>query len=104
MKVAVMTTGPGVIRPIATASMNWRSVSQWCWWTTPSRRNGTMARPLPNMKAPALAKNKNSATRVPPPAAKWTTVAGQLVGGDGDDGHDRGGDAVKQGLHDRQAL
>jgi hypothetical protein len=28
MNVAVMTTGPGVIRPIATASTNWPLVSQ----------------------------------------------------------------------------
>ena len=35
MKPVVMTTGPGVIIATATASTNWRSVSQWCSWTTP---------------------------------------------------------------------
>src|SRR5450759_1079408 len=77
MKVAVMTTGPGVIRPIATASRNWLSVSQWCWWTTPSRRNGTMARPLPKMNAPALRKNQPNAASVPPAAAPGRVVAGR---------------------------
>src|SRR2546425_8166796 len=68
MNVAVMTTGPGVIRPIATASRNCPSVSQWWSWTTPWRRNGTMARPLPKMNAPALKKNQPNASSVPPPA------------------------------------
>src|SRR5258707_768081 len=141
MKVAVMTTGPGVIRPIATASMNWRLVSQWCWATTPSRRNGTMARPLPKMNAPALRKNKPRETRTPAdavrviegdheqaggdeqdrdlraghrgddgedraddpqPGVAAVGEPGEFPGGDGDDGHDGGGDAVEQRLHDRQ--
>ena len=58
MNAAVITTGPGVISPMATASRNCRCVNQWCWLTTPSRRNGTMARPLPKMNAPALRKNR----------------------------------------------
>src|SRR3954451_5416709 len=61
MNATVMTTGPGVIIATATASRNWRSVSQWYWLTTPPWRNGTMASPLPKTKAPASA--KYSATR-----------------------------------------
>src|SRR6185369_11900500 len=57
MNPTVMTTGPGVIMATATASTNWRSVSQWCSLTTPPYRNGTIASPLPNTKAPASAKN-----------------------------------------------
>src|SRR3954468_8971916 len=57
MNPTVMTTGPGVIMATATASMNWRSVSQWWSFTTPPYRNGTMARPLPKTNAPASAKN-----------------------------------------------
>ena len=56
MKATVMTTGPGVIIATATASRNWRSLSQWNWFTTPPCRNGTIASPLPNTKAPASAK------------------------------------------------
>ena len=76
MNAAVMTTGPGVMSPIATASRNCRSVSQWCWCTTPSRRNGTIARPLPKMNAPALRKNRPRATRVPPTAVPVSTLNG----------------------------
>src|SRR5713226_4129023 len=68
MKTAVITTGPGVIRPTATASRNCRSVSQWLSRTTPCLRNGTIARPLPKMKAPAFRKKRNSANRVEAPA------------------------------------
>src|SRR5437870_2419601 len=55
MNATVITTGPGVIMETATASMNWRSVSQWNCWTTPPYRNGTIASPLPktNNAAPA---------------------------------------------------
>ncbi len=53
MKPVVMTTGPGVIMATATASTNWRSVSQAYSLTTPPYRNGTMARPLPKTKLPA---------------------------------------------------
>ena len=49
---------------MATASRNCFSVSQWCWFTTPSRRKGTMASPLPKMKAPAFRKNRPRATSV----------------------------------------
>src|SRR5713101_9168300 len=56
MNATVMTTGPGVIIATATASRNWRSFSQWKLSTTPPCRNGTIARPLPNTKAPASVK------------------------------------------------
>src|SRR5258708_2323557 len=49
---------PGAIVATATASMNWRSFSQWCSFTTLPYRNGTIARPLPNTKAPASPKNR----------------------------------------------
>src|SRR3954462_2304524 len=57
MNPTVITTGPGVIIATATASTNWRSVSQWCSLTTPPYRKGTIASPLPNTNAPASAKN-----------------------------------------------
>src|SRR6266478_8967317 len=56
MNATVITTGPGVIIETATASMSWRSVSQWNWRTTPPYRNGTIASPLPNTKRLAPAK------------------------------------------------
>src|SRR5512140_864754 len=56
MNPTVITTGPGVIIATATASTNWRSVSQWYSLTTPPYRNGTIARPLPKTNAPASAK------------------------------------------------
>src|ERR1700674_659725 len=56
MKPTVITTGPGVIIATATASTNCLSVSQWFSVTTPPYRNGTIAKPEPNTKAPALAK------------------------------------------------
>ena len=56
MNATVITTGPGVIIATATASRNWRSLSQWNSPTTPPCRNGTIARPLPKTKAPASAK------------------------------------------------
>src|SRR6266702_4723373 len=68
MNAAVMTTGPGVIRPIATASRNWAWVSQWCWATTPSRSSGTIASPEPKTRAPVLRKNSPSETSTPPEA------------------------------------
>src|SRR4051812_928793 len=42
----------------ATASINSCSVSQWYSVTTPPCKKGTMAKPLPNTKAPALVKNQ----------------------------------------------
>src|SRR6266540_3290142 len=78
MNAAVITTGPRVIRPMATASRNCRELSQWCWWTTPSRRNGTIARPEPKMNAPALRKNSPSATSVPAVATPRIVVAVQV--------------------------
>src|ERR1051326_3862731 len=60
MNAAVITTGPGVSMATAIASRNCRSVSQRCSVTTPEYRKGTMARPLPNTKVPALAKYHSS--------------------------------------------
>src|SRR6267142_2781900 len=60
MKATVITTGPGVIMATATASRNCVSVSQWCSWTTPPCRNGTIARPLPNTNKLDFRKNTNS--------------------------------------------
>src|SRR5262245_39184849 len=57
MNPTVITTGPGVIIATATASTNWRSVSQWYSFTTPPYRTGTMASPLPKTNAPASPKN-----------------------------------------------
>ncbi len=56
MNATVITTGPGVIIAMATASRNCRSVSQWNRFTTPPCRKGTMASPLPNTKEPASVK------------------------------------------------
>src|SRR6266849_3411048 len=53
MNATVITTGPGVIIETATASRNWRSVSQWNRSTTPPWRNGTIASPLPKTNNPA---------------------------------------------------
>src|SRR5437762_2608622 len=66
MNPEVITTGPGVIMATATASTNWRSVSQWCPCTTPPYRKGMIASPLPNTKAPAAVKKVKSAHSVPP--------------------------------------
>src|SRR5436309_1023186 len=65
----MITTGPGLIRPSATASVNWRSVNQWWSVTRPWCRKGTTASPEPNVSALALAKNR---PRVPsePPASQ----------------------------------
>src|SRR5882672_3261 len=60
INATVITTGPGVIIATATASRNWDSVSQWCSWTTPPWRNGTMARPLPKTNRLDFTKNKKS--------------------------------------------
>src|SRR5438067_10221126 len=74
MNATVITTGPGVIIETATASMNCRSVSQWYWLTTPPYRNGTIASPLPNTKAPAFKKNRVSVQTTLPEAAPCTPV------------------------------
>src|SRR5687767_15620826 len=55
MNATVMTTGPGVIIATATASRNWRSFNQPCVCTNSPYKKGTIARPLPNTNAPALA-------------------------------------------------
>src|SRR5947208_13596319 len=54
----MITTGPGLIRPIATASVSWRSVNQWWSVTKPWCRNGTTASPEPKVSALALAKKR----------------------------------------------
>src|SRR5206468_1635433 len=73
MNATVITTGPGVIIDTATASMNWRSVSQWNCWTTPPYRNVTIASPLPNTNRPAPAKYSrifhSTPTEAGPPSA-----------------------------------
>src|SRR5688572_9597220 len=60
MNPTVITTGPGVIIATATASTNWRSLSQPYSFTTPPYRNGTMASPLPKTNAPAFVKYRNT--------------------------------------------
>src|SRR5881396_1694525 len=67
MDATVITTGPGVIIETATASRNWRSVSQRNCSTTPPWRNGTM--PRPNTNSPAAAKYANSFQSTPTDAA-----------------------------------
>ena len=47
-----------MIMATAMASRNCLSVSQWNLPTTPPYKNGTIARPLPNTKAPAFRKNR----------------------------------------------
>src|SRR5262249_50517291 len=63
-KVAVITTGPGLIIPIATATRNCRGSSQPYSLTSPCSRKGTITRPLPNVSEPALRKKSRSFTRV----------------------------------------
>ncbi len=78
-KVAMITTGPGVISPIATASTNCASVSQPYSSTRPSWRNGTIASPEPNVNAPALMKKSVSVPSDPPApihANPFTTKSG----------------------------
>src|SRR5215218_6851532 len=53
----MITTGPGLMSPIATASTNCCWVNQPWSSTSPACRNGTTARPEPNVNAPALKKN-----------------------------------------------
>src|SRR6266566_3878387 len=62
----MITTGPGLIRPIATASVSWRSVNQWWSVTRPWCRKGTTASPEPNVSALALAKNRPRVPTEPP--------------------------------------
>src|SRR6185312_5972699 len=66
MNPVVMTTGPGVIMATATASTNCCSLSQWYSFTTPPYKKGTMAKPLPNTKAPAFVKNQAICQSLPP--------------------------------------
>ena len=62
--VAVMTTGPGLIMPIATATRNCRSSSQPVCCTSPFSRKGTMTKPLPKVRDPALRKKARSLPRI----------------------------------------
>src|SRR5215467_7088110 len=80
MKPDVITTGPGVIIATATASTNWRSVSQWWPCTTPPYKKGMMASPLPKTKAPAKTKKVKMAHRVPPAAAPAANTAARGTG------------------------
>src|ERR1044071_3079442 len=102
MNATVMTTGPGVIIATATASRNWCSFSQPNCCTTPCCKNGTIARPPPNTKAPALVKNKRicqfglgpgghyreHGENSPQQGIAFVSAAGQLVSSDGNDGDD----------------
>src|SRR5215813_1701815 len=63
-KVAVITTGPGLIIPIATATRNCRGSSQPYSRTSPCSRKGTITRPLPKVSEPALRKKSRSLPRV----------------------------------------
>src|SRR5215211_6055616 len=78
----MITTGPGLMRPIATASTNCDSVSQWWSSTSPWWRKGTIASPEPKVRAPALAKNTPMApSEAPEPLrARPLTVASRAVG------------------------
>src|SRR3954471_14111282 len=80
MKPTVMTTGPGVIIATATASTNCRWGSHRRSRTTPPYRNGITARPLPNTKAPARAKNQAIAiSEVAFPATAIGTANGRNI-------------------------
>src|SRR5450830_106085 len=78
-----MTTGPGEIIPIATASRNVRSESQWYWSTTYVFRNGTITRPLPKTKNPVLKKKRKSFDVIAPPVLPSTPSAAAQPGGGG---------------------
>ena len=56
IKPTVIKTGPGVIIVTLTASLNCRCVYQWLSVTTPASKNGTIAKSLPKINAPALVK------------------------------------------------
>src|SRR6516162_1222983 len=59
-----MTTGPGLIMPTATATKNSRPLSQPVCCTSPFSRNGTMTRPLPKVRLPALRKKPSNLPRM----------------------------------------
>src|SRR5512140_351613 len=84
-----MTTGPGEIMPMATASRNCRLPSQWYWSTTYDFRNGTITRPLPKTRRPVLKKKAKSLAVMPParaPASPAASAGGLAAGGGADDG------------------
>src|SRR5215208_155072 len=78
----MITTGPGLISPIATASTNCCCVSQPLSSTRPACRNGTTASPDPNVSAPALKKNQPSEPKDDPEPvhAKLFTAASTPTG------------------------
>src|SRR5450759_888746 len=89
-----MTTGPGEIMPIATASRNCRLPSQWYSSTTYVFRNGTITRPLPKTRSPVLKKKAKSLTVMPPPTAPASPAAsegGRMAGGGTDERGATGG-------------
>src|SRR5438105_1973254 len=73
--VAVMTTGPGLIIPMATATRNSRSLSHPVCWTRPFSRKGTITSPLPKVSEPAFRKNVNSLPSIVPSATSPPTPA-----------------------------
>src|SRR3954452_12077972 len=79
----MITTGPGLIRPIATASTNCFSVSQWWFSTSPECRYGTIARPEPKVKAPAARKNSARAPNGAPGTASVNPLAPLATTGSG---------------------
>ena len=62
--LGLVDTLPGLIIPTATAMRKSRSPSQPYCWTTPCCRKGTITRPLPKVRAPALRKNRRSLVSV----------------------------------------
>src|SRR5216117_2757035 len=96
--VAVMTTGPGLSMPIATATRNCRSSSQPVWWTRPVSRNGTITSPLPNVSDPAFRKKTSSLPRVAPPLAGAAPAAGPATS---DARRTTGSDAARPGTRER---
>ncbi len=88
-KVAVITTGPGLIMPMATAMRKSRGESQPVCCTRPFSRKGTMTRPLPKVRLPALRKNSASlpmtegvaAWGAAAAAAGTATIAADAAGG-----------------------
>src|SRR6266581_6334592 len=91
----MITTGPGLIRPIATASTNCCSVSQWWSCTSPWCKNGTMARPEPNVNALALAKKRPIVPTPAPPPVQANPLDGSYQPGWGD-ACDRRGPSARQ--------
>src|SRR6266540_1757634 len=117
----MITTGPGVIRPMATASTNSRSVSQPCSSTRPACRKGTIASPEPNVNALACRKKRLIVgSEAPEPiqakpliaassgrGERLAAQAGQaaaVVDGAEDGGGEEGPDDLLAGHHGRDRL